>query len=168
MKKPTTATETPIVKAKTEKPTTSKATKKVVSTEAAKTIPMESTVSLSTKATAEKPVNTEAPEASANVKVAKAAPKKASPKPKPTKKTPTIESEQSTVTPETPMHERIGLTAGSIWHYLAENGTTSVAKLVDALPEKEAIIQRSIGWLAQEDKISLSVIGQAETIALKG
>jgi predicted DNA-binding transcriptional regulator AlpA len=66
------------------------------------------------------------------------------------------------------MHERVGLTAGSIWHYLAENGETSVAKLVDELPEEEKIIQRSIGWLAQEDKITLSVINQIETIALKG
>jgi len=46
--------------------------------------------------------------------------------------------------------ERVGLTAGSIWHYLTENGTTSVAKLVRELTEEEKIIQRSIGWLAQE------------------
>jgi hypothetical protein len=66
------------------------------------------------------------------------------------------------------MHERVGLTAGSIWHYLDGNGETSVAKLVDALPEEEELIQRSIGWLAQEDKITLSVVDQIETIALKG
>ena len=165
MKKPTTATETPIAKAKTEKPTTTKATKKVVATGVAKMIPMESTVSVSTKATTGKPVNAEVPEASANIK---AAPKKASPKPKPAKKTSFVELEPSTATPEIPMNERIGLNAGSIWHYLAENGATTVAKLVDALPEEEAIIQRSIGWLAQEDKISLSVVDQVETVALKG
>lgn len=165
MKKPTTATETPIAKAKTEKPTTTKATKKVVATGVAKMIPMESTVSVSTKATTGKPVNAEVPETSANIK---AAPKKASPKPKPAKKTSFVELEPSTATPEIPMNERIGLNAGSIWHYLAENGATTVAKLVDALPEEEAIIQRSIGWLAQEDKISLSVVDQVETVALKG
>ena len=165
MKKPTTATETPIAKAKTEKPTTTKATKKVAATEVAKMIPMESTVSVSTKATNGKPFNAEVPEASANIK---AVPKKASPKPKPAKKTSFVELEPSTATPEIPMNERIGLNAGSIWHYLAENGATTVAKLVDALPEEEAIIQRSIGWLAQEDKISLSVVDQVETVALKG
>jgi hypothetical protein len=58
------------------------------------------------------------------------------------------------------------LTAGSIWHYLAGNGETFVAKLVDALPEEEELIQRSIGWLAQENKITLSVVDQIETIAL--
>jgi hypothetical protein len=31
---------------------------------------------------------------------------------------------------------------------LAENGATSVAKLVKELSEEEKIIQRSIGWLA--------------------
>ncbi|WP_225892983.1 MULTISPECIES: winged helix-turn-helix domain-containing protein [unclassified Methylomonas] len=68
------------------------------------------------------------------------------------------------------MLERIGLTAGVIWHHLAENGATPVAKLVYVLPEEEAVIQRSIGWLAQEDKITLSARGgdQVETIVLKG
>ncbi len=63
--------------------------------------------------------------------------------------------------------ERAGLTAGSIWHYLADNGATSVANLVRALPEDEKTIQRSIGWLAQEGKISLDVIDRVETLALK-
>jgi hypothetical protein len=103
---------------------------------------MESTVSVFTKATTGKPVNAEVPVASANIKVA---PKKASPKPKPAKKTSLVELEPSTTTPEIPMNERIGLNKGSIWHYLAENGATTVAKLVDALPVEEAIIQRSIG-----------------------
>jgi hypothetical protein len=64
------------------------------------------------------------------------------------------------------MSELIGLTAGSIWHYLDKNGATTVAKLIQALPEDEKIIQRSIGWLAKENKITLSVVNSAETIAL--
>jgi len=63
--------------------------------------------------------------------------------------------------------ERVGLTAGSIWHYLSENGSTSVAKLVRELPEEEKTIQRSIGWLAQEGKIMLDASDRAETIALR-
>ena len=65
------------------------------------------------------------------------------------------------------MPERVGLTAGSIWHYLTENGATSVAKLVRELPEDEKIIQRSIGWLAQEDKVILDTIDRIETLSLK-
>ena len=70
-------------------------------------------------------------------------------------------------TPEMTMPERVGLTAGSIWHYLAENGATSVAKLVRELPEEEKIIQRSIGWLAQEGKVTLDTVDRVETLALK-
>ena len=83
--------------------------------------------------------------------------------PKPVAATP----EPVAVTPEIPMSERVGLTAGSLWHYLSENGATSVAKLVRELPEEEKIIQRGIGWLAQEGKITLAVVDRVETIALK-
>ncbi|PPD32786.1 MAG: hypothetical protein CTY19_10010 [Methylomonas sp.] len=69
--------------------------------------------------------------------------------------------------PELAMAERVGLTAGSIWHYLSENGATSVAKLLAALDEEEKIIQRSIGWLALEDKISIDTDNRIETISLK-
>ena len=69
-------------------------------------------------------------------------------------------------TAELPVSERVGLTAGSIWQYLSENGSTSVAKLVRDLPEEEKIIQRSIGWLAQEGKITLDIIDKVETIGL--
>ena len=65
------------------------------------------------------------------------------------------------------MSERMGLTAGSIWHYLDKNGATSVVKLVRELPAEEKIIQRSIGWLAKENKITLTVIDRVETIALQ-
>jgi len=39
--------------------------------------------------------------------------------------------------------------------------------LIRELPEEEKIIQRSIGWLAQEGKITLTTVARAETIALK-
>jgi hypothetical protein len=61
----------------------------------------------------------------------------------------------------------VGLTAGNIWHYLEKNGATPVAKLLRELPEEEKIIQRSIGWLAQEGKIILDTVDRVETIALK-
>ncbi|MDO8828240.1 winged helix-turn-helix domain-containing protein [Methylophaga sp.] len=63
--------------------------------------------------------------------------------------------------------DRIGLTAGLIWQYLADHGATPVAKLMRELPEEEKIIHRSIGWLAQEGKITLDIVDRAETIALK-
>ncbi len=63
--------------------------------------------------------------------------------------------------------ERVGLTAGGIWHYLSENGATSVAKLIRELPEEEKIIQRSVGWLAQEGKITLETVNRVDVVSLK-
>jgi hypothetical protein len=63
--------------------------------------------------------------------------------------------------------ESVGMAAGSIWRYLNENGPTAVAKLVETLSEDNKTLQRSIGWLAQEDKITLETSGRLEVIALK-
>ena len=97
----------------------------------------------------------------------KATPKKPGPDQKTAKKAQAVTPKPVSATPEMAMPERVGLTSGSIWHYLTENGATAVAKLARELPEEEKIIQRSIGWLAQEGKIALDVIDRAETIALK-
>ncbi len=101
-----------------------------------------------------------------------AAAKVAAPKPVPAKKAPAkvkaaAPKAVATEAPSLTMTERVGLTSGSIWHYLTENGATSVSVLVKALTEEEKIIQRSIGWLAQEGKITLETVGRTETIALK-
>lgn len=100
--------------------------------------------------------------------VTKAIPKKPSPAPKIPKKAPVEATKPVVAMPEITIPEQVGLAAGSIWHYLAENGATSVAKLVKELSEEEKIIQRSIGWLAQEGKITLDTVDRVETIALKG
>ena len=98
----------------------------------------------------------------------KATSKKPSPDQKAAKKTQAVALQPDAAAPEIAMPERGGLTAGNIWHYLTENGATPVAKLVRELPEEEKIIQRSIGWLAQEGKITLDTVDRVETIALKG
>ena len=121
------------------------------------------------KTTTEKPV----PKTKAKVEQpiatveTKEAPKKPSPDQKPVKKAQAVAPKPVAATPEKTMSEFIGLTAGSIWHYLAKNGVTPVAKLVRELTEEEKIIQRSIGWLAQEGKITLHAVDRVETLALK-
>lgn len=124
------------------------------------------------KSITEKPVSKIKTEAKAKqpaaTSVAQAKPKKPSPAPKAPKKAQAAASKPiAAKTPKMTVSERIGLTAGSIWHYLADNGDTSVATLVRELPEEEKVIQRSIGWLAQEGKIALATVNQAETLALK-
>ena len=99
--------------------------------------------------------------------VTKAIPKKPSPTPKTPKKAPVEATKPVEAMPEMTIPEQVGLAAGSIWHYLADNGATSVAKLVNELSEEEKIIQRSIGWLAQEGKITLDVVNRVETLSLK-
>ena len=117
------------------------------------------------KTTTEKPVpKAEQPIAAV---ATKATPKKPSPDQKPPKKAQAVAPKPVAAAPEMTMPERVGLTAGSIWHYLTGNGATSVAKLVRELPEEEKIIQRSIGWLAQEGKVTLDAVDRIETLALK-
>ena len=119
------------------------------------------------KTTTEKPT----PKAKADQPITpvtvKATSKKPSPDQKPTKNTKAVANKPAAAAPEIGMPERVGLTAGNIWQYLAENGTTPVAKLIQELPEEEKIIQRSIGWLAQEGKITLDTVDRVETVALK-
>jgi hypothetical protein len=120
------------------------------------------------KTTTEKTVPKAKTEQPTTTVATRATPKKPSPDQKPAKKTQAVALQPDAAAPEIAMPERVGLTAGNIWHYLTENGATPVAKLVRELPEEEKIIQRSIGWLAQEGKITLDTVDRVETIALKG
>jgi hypothetical protein len=120
------------------------------------------------KTTTEKPVPQAKAAQRTTIVATKATPKKPSPDQKPAKKTQAMAPQPDAAAPEIAMPECVGLTAGNIWYYLAENNATPVAKLIRELPEEEKIIQRSIGWLAQEGKITLDTVDRVETIALKG
>ncbi|MCD2452850.1 winged helix-turn-helix domain-containing protein [Methylicorpusculum oleiharenae] len=120
------------------------------------------------------PKKVQAAEAKATIEVpsvAKVTPAKAAPKkPNVLQKAPKTAEDllvEPVATSDITVKDRIGLTAGLIWQYLADHGATPVAKLMRELPEEEKIIHRSIGWLAQEGKITLDIVDRAETIALK-
>ena len=170
MKTPKTTPEKPVPKAKAEQPVAAVAIKAPSKNpDPAKKTPKKAEV------VAPKPVETTPEITIPDVKaeqliaavVTKTIPKKPSPAPKTPKKAPVEATKPVEAMPEMTIPEQVGLAAGSIWHYLAENGATSVAKLVKELSEEEKIIQRSIGWLAQEGKISLDVVNRVETLALK-
>lgn len=123
-----------------------------------------------------KPKNTvakPAPKTKAEQTTATAVPKPPAEVKKPTapkappKKTQAVTPKPPTVVPDITISQRVGLTAGNVWQYLNENGACPVSTLIRELPEEEKIIQRSIGWLAQEDKITLDTANRVETIALK-
>ena len=170
MKTPKSTPEKPALKAKAEQPVAAVATKAPPKNPApAKKIPKKAEV------VAPKPVAATPEKAMPDVKAeqpvaavaTKAIPKKPSTAPKIPKKAPVEATKPVEAMPEIAMPEQVGLAAGSIWHYLAENGATSVTKLVTELSEEEKIIQRSIGWLAQEGKITLDVVNRVETLSLK-
>lgn len=83
------------------------------------------------------------------------------------KNTKAMEVDTDTAVKASSLPETVGMAAGTIWDYLDKNGPTTVAKLLRELTEDEKTIQRSIGWLAQENKIMIKTIDRAETISLK-
>ncbi|MDD2760114.1 MAG: winged helix-turn-helix domain-containing protein [Methylomonas sp.] len=65
------------------------------------------------------------------------------------------------------MSELIGEAAGKIWHYLDQNGESSVSKLTTETGLGKNEVQRAIGWLLKEDKLNIETNGRSETLSLK-
>lgn len=65
------------------------------------------------------------------------------------------------------MRDVIGDAAGTIWHYLNENGEASVNKVTTETGLGKNEVQRAIGWLLKEDKLNIETVGRAETLSLK-
>lgn len=65
------------------------------------------------------------------------------------------------------MRDTIGDAAGKIWHYLNENGDSSVSKVTTETGLGKNEVQRAIGWLLKEDKLNIETVGRAETLSLK-
>jgi len=65
------------------------------------------------------------------------------------------------------MTDIIGAAAGKIWEYLEENGATSVTKITKETELNRNDVQRAIGWLAKEGKLSFDTEGRTELLSLK-
>ncbi|MGZ8157670.1 MAG: winged helix-turn-helix domain-containing protein [Methylobacter sp.] len=65
------------------------------------------------------------------------------------------------------MSNTIGDAAGIIWNYLDKNGPSSVNKVTTETGINKNDVQRAIGWLSKEDKLSIEMVGRAETLSLK-
>ncbi|OAI20425.1 hypothetical protein A1359_02890 [Methylomonas lenta] len=146
-------------KTTSEKPVTATAVEQSVAPKISKATPK--------KTSSAKPAQKQAEAKAEQPVVTDATPKKPTPKPRTPAKVEGVTSKSGAAAANLPIAERVGLTAGSIWHYLSENGATPVSKLLAALSEEEKVIQRSIGWLAQEDKIHIDTANRVETIMLK-
>jgi len=65
------------------------------------------------------------------------------------------------------MSNTIGDAAGILWNYLDKNGPSSVNKVTTETGINKNDVQRAIGWLSKEDKLSIEMVGRAETLSLK-
>jgi len=65
------------------------------------------------------------------------------------------------------MLNTFGDAAGKVWQYLDQNGTASVTKITNETEISKNDMQRAIGWLLKEDKLSIEVKGRIETLSLK-
>jgi len=61
----------------------------------------------------------------------------------------------------------IGELAGKVWRHLNAEGPLALSKLAKELGAKPDRIAMAIGWLARENKITLTVKGNGTRIALK-
>lgn len=61
----------------------------------------------------------------------------------------------------------IGSSAGEIYNYLNANGTTTFSKMKKDLDLKGNFADLGLGWLAREDKVSISRKGTSVSISLK-
>jgi hypothetical protein len=61
----------------------------------------------------------------------------------------------------------IGAAAGKIWHYLEKHGSSSITKITTETGLGKNDVQRGIGWLAKEGKLTIELKGRIEVISLK-
>jgi len=64
------------------------------------------------------------------------------------------------------MSDSIGNSAGLIWKFLNDNGPSSANKISTATGLGKNDLQRGIGWLACEGKLSFEMNGRTEAISL--
>ena len=66
------------------------------------------------------------------------------------------------------MMEEIGAVAGAIWRALDTNGEMTLAKLKKEVKAERPFFDWAIGWLAREDKITLTREERVFRVCLKG
>jgi hypothetical protein len=66
------------------------------------------------------------------------------------------------------MNEEIGAVAGAIWHSLDVSGEMTLAKLKKEVKAESPFFDWAIGWLAREDKITLTQEKRSIYVCLRG
>lgn len=60
----------------------------------------------------------------------------------------------------------VGLAAGKVWAYLNENGASSATKLGEGAGLDRNEVQRALGWLAREGKLSVERKGKNDYFSI--
>ena len=63
--------------------------------------------------------------------------------------------------------EHIGETAGLVWGCLHDNGPMSMAKLTKQVDASRDVVMQAVGWLAREDKLTISEKNRTRVVGLK-
>lgn len=61
----------------------------------------------------------------------------------------------------------IGATAGMVWKALVDHGPLTLAKLVKTVGEPRDTVMQAIGWLAREDKVSITEEKRNRIVSLR-
>ncbi|CAL1239390.1 winged helix-turn-helix domain-containing protein [Candidatus Methylocalor cossyra] len=64
------------------------------------------------------------------------------------------------------LNETVGSAAGKVWTFLSENGQASATKLAESTGLDRNDVQRAIGWLAREGKLTVELKGKNEFFSL--
>lgn len=62
--------------------------------------------------------------------------------------------------------ESIGVVSGLVWHYLEEQGPSTLTKLARDIDAPRDLVMQGIGWLARENKIQFIENGRSKQVAL--
>jgi hypothetical protein len=65
------------------------------------------------------------------------------------------------------MQGEIDNAAGMIWRHLHEHGETALGKLKQQTKLSDQLVSMGIGWLAREDKLSITNEGRTVRVALR-
>jgi hypothetical protein len=154
MKKPTTPTEKPVPKSKIEQPVATIASE----AKAANVNPTQKPPN-KPKTVTPKPVPKAETEQPAAVVTTEAKTIKPSQPPKSPKKALTVASKPVEEKPEMSLPERVGLTAGSIWHYLSEMGLPQLLNWFWIFQKKKRLSNAaSAGWPRRAKLLSTPLI----------
>jgi len=65
------------------------------------------------------------------------------------------------------MISKIGETAGKVWEFLNTKGPATITQIKNGIKAPTDLVNQAIGWLAREDKITLTPQGKSLKVSLK-